>query len=398
MPEPTPFYARTHPLNESHEWRDWSGYLAATLYEPVSHEREYFAIRNSAALIDITPLIKYEVSGPEAGQLIDRIMTRDISRCAVDQVMYSPWCDDAGKVIDDGTISRLGKDEFRLTSAHPNLRWFQDVGSGLDAHVVDVTQNLAALALQGPKSREILQRVVSDIDFETLPYFRLAHGHVDDQPLTVTRTGYTGDLGYELWIRPEDAERVWDRLMATGQDYALLPAGMVALDIARIEAGLILIDVDYISARQALIEAQKSSPFELGLGWAVNLDGADFVGRAALAAEKEQGSTWSFAGLQVAWFELERLFNARGLRPQVAGKRASRMPAPIYKDGNQIGQATSHVFSPLLKQTIAIGTVQAEQSQVGTQVELEMAVEYSRELAQATVVELPFFNPAHKRE
>lgn len=398
MPQPTPFYVRTFPLNESHEWRDWSGYLAASLYEPVSHEREYFAIRNSAALIDISPLFKYEISGPEAGQLVNRIMTRDVSRCAVGQVMYSPWCDDVGKVIDDGTISRLEEDKFRLTSAHPNLRWFQDAGSAFDARVVDVTQELAALALQGPKSREVLQRVVKGINFEALPYFRLAHGEVDDQTLTVTRTGYTGDLGYELWVRPEAAERVWDRLMATGQDFALLPAGMVALDVARIEAGLILIDVDYISARQALIEAQKSSPFEIGLGWAVDLDGADFIGRAALAVEKEQGSTWSFVGLQVPWFELERLFNARSLRPQVAGKRASRTPAPIYKNGMQIGQATSHVFSPLLKQYLAIGTVEAAHGQAGTRVELEITVEYSRELAQATVVKLPFFNPARKRD
>jgi len=398
MPEPTPFYARTFPLNESHEWRDWSGYLVASLYEPVFHEREYFAIRNSAALIDISPLFKYEVSGSEAGHLVDRIMTRDISRCAVGQVIYSPWCDDAGKVIDDGTISRLGEKKFRLTSAHPNLRWFQDAGSGLDARVVDVTQGLAALALQGPKSRQILQQVVSGIDFEALPYFRLAHGAVDNQPLTVTRTGYTGDLGYELWIRPEDAEQVWDRLLATGQDYALLPAGMVALDIARIEAGLILIEVDYISARQALIEAQKSSPFEIGLGWAVNLHGTDFIGRAALAVEKEHGSAWSFVGLQVSWFELERLFNGRGLRPQVAGKRASRTPAPIYRNGQQIGQATSHVFSPLLKQYLAIGVVEVEHGLVGTNVELEMTVEYRREFAQATIVRLPFFNPPRKRD
>ncbi|MFQ5613879.1 MAG: aminomethyltransferase family protein [Anaerolineae bacterium] len=395
MPLPTPFHSRTSPLCESYEWRNWSGYLAAALYEP-SHEREYYAIRNSAALIDISPLFKYEISGPDAPRLVDRIMTRDISQCRVGQVMYSPWCDERGQVIDDGTIARLEENRFRITAADPNLRWFQDVGYGLRAQVVNVSQDLAALALQGPKSRAILREVVAGVDVDRLKYFRLAQGTVDGFPVTITRTGYTGDLGYELWTAPERAGRLWDCLFERGRDYGLLPAGLVALDVARIEAGLLLIEVDYISAHKAVIEAQKSSPYKIGLGWTVKLDAGDFVGRRALAAEKERGSEWAFVGLQADWEALERLYAEFDLPPQVAG-RASRDAVPVYKYGGQIGQATSHTFSPILKQYIGLGTVLSRHARIGEQVEMEVTVEYTRRRVPATVVRTPFFDPERKR-
>jgi aminomethyltransferase len=395
MPIPTAFYSRTSAVCESYEWRNWSGYLAAGLYEP-SHEREYFAIRNSAALIDISPLFKYEITGPDSVWLVDRIMTRNIAKCHVGQVMYSPWCDEDGKVIDDGTVSRLGEEHFRITSADPSLLWFQDVAYGMDAQVVDVSPELAALAIQGPNSRAILKEVVDGISFDELRYFYLAHGEVGGIPVTVTRTGYTGDLGYELWVRPSWAEQLWDRLMENGAGYGVLPAGMVALDMARIEAGLLLIEVDYISSRHALIEAQKSSPYEIGLGWAVNLHGADFVGCRALAAERKRPPKWRFVGLEVGWNDLERLYAEVGLPPQVAG-RASRSAVPIYRESRQIGQMTSHTFSPILKKYIGIGVVEADCAAVGSRVEVEVTVEYSREQARAKVVTTPFFNPARKR-
>jgi aminomethyltransferase len=396
MPIPTPFHTRTAPLCESWEWRNWAGYLAPSLYEP-THAREYFAIRNSAALIDVSPLYKYSITGPDALRLVDRIVTRDVTRCAVGQVMYAPWCDAAGKLLDDGVVARLGPREFRITAAHPNLRWFQDAGEGLDAAVRDVSQELAALALQGPHSRAILKQLFTDVDWDRLGYFRLAQGALDGRPVSVTRTGYTGDLGYELWVAPALAESLWDRIMAAGADYGLLPVGMAALDVARIEAGLPLVEVDYISAYDALLEGQKSSPFELGLGWAVALDGGEFIGKAALQAEKARGARWAFVGLQVDWFELERLYNAVGLRPQAAGKRASRSPVPVYSNGRQIGQAASHVFSPLLKRYLALATVEAAYAQPGAALEMEITVEYRRELARATVAPLPFFNPPRKR-
>jgi glycine cleavage system T protein (aminomethyltransferase) len=396
MPFPTPFHSRTMPLVDSYEWRDWAGYIAPSLYEP-SHEREYFAIRNSAGLIDITPLFKYDVTGPDALRLVDRVMTRNIKKCRVGQVMYSPWCDEKGKVIDDGTISRLDDNHFRLTAADPSLRWFQDVGFGLDAQVVNVTQDFAGLALQGPNSRAILAQIVEGIDFDKLRYFWLAHGTVDGFPIMITRTGFTGDLGYELWVRPPHAERLWDRLMEMGANYGMLPAGMVALDVVRIEAGMLLIGVDYVSSHQAIIESQKSSPYEIGLGWAVKLDGDDFIGRRALIAEKEQGtSEWGFVGLELDWRGLEQLYANEDLPPQVAG-RASRDAVPVYQNGKFVGQMTSHTFSPILKQAIGIGTVYPRFATIGSQLDVEVTVEYKRKLVKATVVKTPFFNPKRKR-
>lgn len=400
MPIPTPFHSRTAAINESYEWRNWAGYLAAGLYEP-SFEREYFAIRNSAAMIDVSPLLKYEISGPDAARVVDRIITRDISKCQVGQVLYTPWCDEEGKVIDDGTVARLDENHFRITAAEPNLRWFQDVGYGFDAQVTDVSADLAALSLQGPNSRAILKEVVDGVDFDTLAYFWLAHGTAGSFPLTVTRTGYTGDLGYELWVRPQDAGALWDRLIEAGSSYGVLPAGIVPLDIARIEAGLLMLEVDYISAHHARIEAQKSSPFELGLGWTVALDkptdrGVGFIGQKALRAEKARGSKWSFVGLFIDWIGLEKLFDRVNLPPQVTG-RASRDPVPVFKGGRQIGQITSRTFSPLLKKYVGIGTVLSQYAAPGSQVEIEVTVEYSRERGPATIARTPFYDPPHKR-
>lgn len=395
MPIPTPFHPYSAPLCESYQWRDWSGYLAASSYE-IIHDREYYAIRNAAAMIDVSPLFKYELRGPDALKLADRIMTRDITQCKPGRVMYSPWCDDDGFVIDDGTISRLGEEHLRITAAHPNLAWFQDCGMGMDVEVSDVSASLAALALQGPNARKILRKVISGIDLQGLKYYRLAHGHFSDGPITVSRTGYTGDLGYELWVDPQLAGSLWERLVQAGAGYGLQPAGMLALDIARIEAGLLLIDVDYISARKALIHEQKSTPFDLGLSWTVDLEHGDFVGRRALQEIKQRGSPWKFVGLEVNWESLEALFNAVDLAPQVAGP-ASRSAVPVYKNGRQIGQATSHTFSPILKKYIALATLETPYAAIGDQVEMEFTIEYVHRRASARVVEIPFYNPPRKR-
>lgn len=395
MPIPTPFHTKTAPLCESHEWRTWSGYLSAGLYEP-SFEREYFAIRNSAALIDVSPLFKYEISGPDAAKVVNRLITRDINKCRVGQAYYSPWCDEDGKVIDDGVIVRLDQNHFRISAADPNLNWFRDVAYGFQAQVRDVSTELATLSLQGPNSRAILRHLLQDVDIDQLKYFRSAVGRISDFPLTITRTGYTGDLGYELWVRPQHAERLWDCLIEAGAPYGALPAGMIALDITRIEAGMMMIEVDYISSHHARIEAQKSSPFELGLGWAVALDKDPFIGQKALAAEKKQGSPWTFIGVAIDWPDLERLFDLVNLPPQVTG-RASREPVPLYKNGRQVGQITSRTFSPILKKYIGLGTILSDHAAVGTPVEIEITVEYSRERGKATIVNTPFYNPKQKR-
>jgi aminomethyltransferase len=314
MPISTPFHSRAAARCQSYDWRNWAGYLAVSVYE-MSHEREYYAIRNAAALIDVTPLFKYEISGPDAARLVDRIITRDAKKCAIGQVMYTPWCDERGKMIDDGTVSRLSENHFRLTSADPNLRWFQDCGYGFEVNVTDVSADLAALSVQGPKSRELLRQVVTGADLASLKFFRLTRGQIAGFPVTITRTGYTGDLGYELWVSPQHAEALWDVLMEKGKDYGAMPVGMVAMDIARVEAALLLGDVDYVSSHKAVTETRKSSPLEAGLEWAVKFDKGDFVGRQALLAEKKRGPKWKFFGLEVNWDELEALYAAADLPP-----------------------------------------------------------------------------------
>lgn len=395
MPIPTPFHARTGAICESHEWRNWSGYLVASLYEP-THEREYYAIRNAAALIDISPLYKYEISGLDAERLVNRIFTRDFSKCAVGQVKYTPWCDDAGKVIDDGTVARLGKNEFRVTAAEANLAWFQDCAYGMAVHVRDVTTELAALALQGPCAAFILQPILQGVELKALKYYHIAEASIQGIPLTISRTGYTGDLGYELWFSPQHALELWDLLIEHGANFGVAPAGILALDIARIEAGMIMNQVDYISSRKALIEEQKSSPFEIGLGWAVDLEKENFVGQRALIEEKRRGSAWRLVGLEVDWNDLEAVYGRWGLTPQVAG-RASRAAVPVYRGSRQIGQMTSHTFSPWLKRYIGIGMARSCEVREGDVVSVEVTVEFQRLRANATIARLPFINLPRKR-
>jgi len=384
----TPFHERTAALCESHAWRRWAGYLAASSYE-LSHEREYHAIRSTAALFDVSPLFKYAISGRDAARLLDRVVTRDITRLQVGQVAYTPWCDAAGKVLDDGTVARLGEDRFRLTSAEPNLRWLEDNALGLDVSIADVSADIAALSLQGPASRAILEDI-------PLKYFRLMDWQVGGIPVAVSRTGYTGDLGYELWVSPSDALKVWDALMKRGKSYGITPAGMLALDVARIEAGLMLIDVDYVPARKALIDAQTSSPYELDLAWTVHLGKENFVGRQALAAEKARAPQWQFVGVEVEWESLERLYRDVGLATRVPSQ-AWRMSVPIYAGAEQAGYATSGGWSPLLKKYIALAHLRAPWFAPGTTLDMEITVEHRRKRAAVRVVKKPFFDPERKK-
>jgi len=390
----TPFHARTSALCESHAWRRWAGYIAASSYE-LSHEREYHAIRSAAALLDVSPLYKYRVSGRDAARLLDRVVTRSVAQAAVGQVLYTCWCDNAGKVLDDGTVARLGEEEFRLTSADPNLRWLHDSATGLAVEIEDVSESIAALALQGPSSRAILQELV-DVDLARLKYFRSTEARLRQSRVAVSRTGYTGDLGYEIWLPAADALAVWDALIEAGTPYGITPCGLLALDVARIEAGLMLMDVDYVSARKALTEAQTSTPFELDLAWTVDFAKAQFTGRAALAAAAARGPEWRFVGLEVEWDALERLYAAAGLAPGLPAT-AWRASVPVYAGGEQVGYATSGTWSPRLKQLIALAHLRSRWAAPGTAVEMEVTVEHHRRRAAARVVKKPFFDPERKR-
>ncbi len=394
MLKETPFHSKTSALCQSHEWQRWSGYLTAASYE-LHHDWEYHAIRGSTAVIDISPLYKCRITGPDAERLLNRVVTRDVSKCAVNQVMYTPWCDETGKVVDDGTLQRFDAQTFRLTAADSNIHWLHENAYGMDVTIEDVSARVAALALQGPTSRDVLKQI-TNADLDGLGYFRMMAAQADNIPITITRTGFTGDLGYEIWLNPEHAEALWDMLMDAGQAYGLKPVGMYALGLARIEAGLILTAVDYISAHHALIESQKSSPFELGLGWAVSLDKGNFVGRKALHAEKQRGPAWRFVGLELDWPSIERLYEAIDMAPQ-APTIAWGTSVPLYKGSKQIGYATSGCYSPILKTYIALATVEAEYSSLGTQMMMEVTVNHQRKQAPVQVVKTPFFDPERKR-
>jgi aminomethyltransferase len=384
----TPFHERTAALCASHAWRRWAGHVVASSYD-LTHEREYHAIRGSAALFDVSPLYKYRVRGNDAARLLDHVVTRDIRKLEVGQVAYTPWCDAAGKVLDDGTVARLGDTDFRITAAEPNLRWLQDNAMELEVEIDDVSESLAALSLQGPASRAIL----GDIE---LKYFRVAHRYLGEIPVAISRTGYTGDLGYEIWVSARDALALWDYLIEAGTPYGIVPAGMLALDVARIEAGLMLIDVDYVPVRKALTGSQTSSPYELDLAWTVDLKKERFVGREALALEASREPQWRFVGIEVDWDSLERLHAEAGLATRVPAT-AWRASVPIYAGSEQAGYATSGGWSPLLKKYIALAHLRSRWAAPGTSLDIEITVEHRRKRAAARVVKKPFFDPERKR-
>lgn len=395
MPIPSPFHERTQALCESYRWKDWAGYYAVSSYDH-SHEREYFAFREAAGLIDVSPLCKYEVSGPDAGEFLARVMVRDIRKLNIGRVTYCCWCDDDGKVVDDGTITRLDAQHYRVTAADPSYRWLARLAEPFDVEIEDSTARLGALALQGPTSRDIL-KACSDLDLDSLRFFGAARGRLEESAVWVTRTGYTGDLGYEIWCESADALPVWDALMGAGSDYGIRPVGLDALDLSRIEAGFIMLGVDYFSASTVVLDSRKSTPYEIGLGWAVQLDREAFMGQVALERERQNGSIRKLVGLELSWEELEALYDSYGLPPALPA-HASREPLPVYRGDRQVGQATSHTWSPILKKSIALASVRSAHAEPGTRLRIEHTVEYERRKVTATVVELPFYRPERKRK
>ncbi len=398
MPRKSPFHARTTELCTSQNWQEWSGYFSADSYE-LDHMREYNAVRTTAALFDVSPLFKYHVHGRDAGRLLDRVVTRDVSKCRMGQVLYTTWCDDDGKIIDDGTLARIGEDAYRLTAAMPTIDWLQDNAFGLKVEIADVTHDFGALALQGPTSREMLQRLTG-ADLGRLRYFHLVEDEVAGAPVRISRTGYTGDLGFEIFVETRYAEQVWDALADTGRAYDMQPAGNVALDVVRVEAGLLLIDVDFMSSARTFFEVQKSTPYELGLGWTVKLGKDSFVGRDALREEKARGPNWATVGLVVDILALEKIYADYSM-PLHLPYTSWNSAVPVYareEPGDPIGKATSGAWSPILKQYVVIARVRPQHAKPGSRIFLEETVEGRRYPVPADVVKLPFFDPARKKE
>jgi len=398
MPVPTPFHPRTSELCTSLLYKEWAGCYAVCRYD-VYVDREYYALRNQATVMDATPLYKYDVTGPNAADLLSRVMVRGFEKHAVGRVSYVCWTDEHGKVLDDGTVTRLAEDWFRVTSAEPALEWLDRNKRKLDVRVVDVSRSIAALAVQGPLSRDVLRPLVGG-GIDQLKFFRaiqveLAVGGSRVEGV-VTRTGYTGDLGYELWMDNPAALAVYDALLESGAPLGLLPMGLDALDVSRVEAGFLLSGVDYTSARYAFIDRHLSTPYELAFDWMVQLDRRPFVGRSALRRAKETGPMRRFVGLEIDWDEFEAIHERFKLVPHLA-TGTCREGVPLYREGRQVGYATSRTWSPLLKKYLALATVEAGLARPGTALSIEVTCEYERHMAKATVTPTPFFDPERKK-
>ena len=391
----TAFHPRESRLNQKLAWTDWWGFSAASTYAD-SSDIEYNAVRESVGAIDVSPLFKYLISGPDASRLIDRVITRDATKLQVDQVYYTPWCDEGGKVLDDGTICRLDDTTYRWTAAEPNHRWITMNATGLDVTVEDVSFEIAALALQGPKSRTVLE-IATGADWSDLKYFRRRMTTIGGIAVDVTRTGYTGDLGYELWVPKEHAVPLWDAIFAAGEGFGIRPVGQDALDVLRVEAGLILLDAEFTSVRNAYSEEQEYSPFELGLDRLVDLNKRSFVGKRALEAEQKRGGPKRrLVGLELDWSGIEASYERHGI-PTALVLGTSKEAVPIYADGRQVGRATSWTWSPTLKRVISLGLVEKELSRPRSRVEVEWTVLGTRDKVGATVVPLPFLDLPRKR-
>jgi aminomethyltransferase len=359
---------------------------------------EYFAIRHGVGLIDVSPLYKYEVKGKDAARFLSRVMVKDLGKLKIGRVTYLCWCDDHGKVIDDGTVTRLGEEHYRVSSAEPAFGWFSRLTAGLKVTVEDISTQIATLSVQGPNSRGLLNEV-TDGAVAKLRYFGATKAKIAGVEVNITRTGYTGDLGFEVWTPAQDATKVYEAILGVGEkNYGALPVGLDAMDVTRVEAGYILNGVDYFTAPKCFVESRQSTPYEIGLGWCVELDREPFIGQRALAAAAKEKDRLELVGLDVSWVEMEKLFSEHGLPPELP-THAWRDGRPVYDQiGDFIGKATSGAWSPTLKKNLALASVPSAFSAVGTELRFEVTVEYRRCQVPAVVTEMPFFNPARKRD
>jgi aminomethyltransferase len=397
MLKTTPFYERTAVLNQTMLWDHWAGYAAAAKYQ-FSEKVEYYAIRNAVALFDTSPLFKYCFKGPDAECFLAGVLARNIRQCPVGRAQYTIWCDDGGYVVEDGVILHVRDDEYWLTVAVPNLRYFQDLAGGYNLKISDISEEYGLVAVQGPHARNVLQQFSKAI--ANLCFFGLTETKIAGKAVVISRTGYTGDLGYEVWIRPEDCLALWDTLMEAGAGYNITPMGLRALSMSRIEAGLLLIDVDFESSRYAWTDEQKATPLELSFGWMfrkLEEDDRPFIGRRSLEQEIRNGtSRFKVVGIEVDWRAYEAAHNNIGL---IARKDHTPVEEALYlydAGGQYIGYVTSLMYSPLLKKHIGLGKVPLAYSQPGSEVQLEWMINHKPHYLLSRVVSLPFFNPARK--
>lgn len=367
----TPFHARTAAANRMHSWGAWAGYASVLTYDDTA--MEYSAIRNAATVYDLCPMVKYRITGPAAVAYLDRLTVRNVAKLSVGGVQYTIWCDDAGHLIDDGTLFRLGPDEFRICCQERHLPWLLDSAHGFDVRIVEETEEVAALSLQGPTSASVLQ--AAGFDVQSLKPFRLATFPFGNGTLTISRTGFTGDLGYELWTTPDNAIPLWDHLFAAGTLYGLRPIGSDALNIARLEAGFVITNLDFIPAHQAVREDRVRSPIEMGLHWLIDWDKGHFNGRRALVRERDTGSSkWAFVGLEVE------------------GNVSAEGSILYHNQKTEVGVVTGACWSPMLKKSIALAQVErrfAKGGNLWVEIYAMRELHYAKLMMRAHVVDRP---------
>ncbi|HET7067130.1 MAG TPA: aminomethyltransferase family protein [Nocardioides sp.] len=398
----TPFHARLNELNQTGLYGHWAGHLSSLRYD-MSAKHEYFAVRNSAGFFDTSPLYKYRITGPDSERLLASMMTRDVRRCRPSQAMYTVWCDDAGYVLEDGVVFRNADDDWLLTAADANLGYLESLRGRLRVEIEDVSPDYGMLAIQGPRSREILATLAPEVT--DLAFFGLTPAKIVGAPVTISRTGYTGDLGFEVTVEADDALGVLDKIIQAGEGQGFRPFGEDALMMLRIEAGLSLINVEFSSARYAFTDAERFTAQELGFGWMLGKGGSalgedrPFIGRRAIERELRDGtSRWATVGLWVDWQEYARLFTDRGL---LIPKDENPLPweLMLYATPDRetsVGYATSFMYSPVLQRHIAIARVKPELAAKGTTVHVEMTADHEYLSVPAVTARLPLYNPPRK--
>jgi len=377
----TPFHERTYEACYNNDWYRWAGYKIAREYS--NTELEYTAMRNTAGVLDITPMHKYDIKGTDAIKFVDKLVTRNVTEINSGQVMYIIWCNEDGNVIDDGTVFCFNSNHLRIFCAERNLNWFSDTAIGFNVEVEDVSDTIAALAFQGPLSCKILN-LLNVKDIENLKPFYFDNFDLNGCKVTISRTGFSGDLGYEIWCKNEDAINVWDSLFTFNREYKVLPAGMNALDMVRIEAGFIQPNADFMSAEQALRPNRMRNPYELGMGWLVDLNKNYFTGKKNLINLKKQTLTKKLVGLDI-----------QGDKPAIG--------SVLYdKNKKEIGIVTAGMWSPSLKSNIAFGYVDKDHMKIGSKVFAEIyhpeELEYKKIWAECSVVKKQFFNPPRRHK
>jgi aminomethyltransferase len=393
----TPFHPRVEAACETGLWSHWAGHLVVEKYQ-MSEKFEYFAIRNAAGMFDSSPLYKYRITGKDAERFLSGVMARNITKCRPGQAQYTIWCDDRGYVVEDGVILRHSSDEFLLTAAEPNLSYFRNLIGYSSVEIEDVSEQIAVLAFQGPRSRTILERLAPEMS--TIGYFHLTPAKIGAAPVTISRTGYTGDLGYEIWIDAENALDVWDAVVEASAGYGVVPFGQIALLMARIEAGLLLLHADFDSSRYAWNDEHRSTPSELGLNWMLrdlDSDERSFIGKQAISREMTDGtSRWKMVGLVIDWMEYDHKYNSAGLVPPKDHVPITDEYMVYNDDYKRVGYATSLMYSPMLQRHIALARVRPDLATLGSKVNIEVTINHRYELVGAHVNRIPLYNPARK--